>query len=106
MKYNDSPFMYTEAQMQKRINKLKPSLWISKGVDILVTHAPAEGYGDLDDLPHTGYACFNELLDKYKPAYMRHYMDMYTKSMDSFKENLYTKVAQRLSTVTKRRSSK
>ena len=72
MKYNDSPFMYTESEMQKRINKLKPSLWISKGVDILVTHAPAEGYGDLDDLPHTGYACFNELLEKYKPAYMVH----------------------------------
>ena len=64
--------VYTESEMQKRINKLKPSLWISKGVDILVTHAPAEGYGDLDDLPHTGYACFNDLLEKYKPAYMVH----------------------------------
>ena len=26
----------------------------------------------MDDLPHSGYACFNELLDKYKPAYMVH----------------------------------
>ena len=65
-------YEYKGSEMQKRINKLKPSLWISKGVDILVTHAPAEGYGDLDDLPHTGYACFNDLLEKYKPAYMVH----------------------------------
>ena len=35
--------------------------------DILLTHAPCKGYGDLEDLPHTGFDCFNRLLNKYSP---------------------------------------
>ncbi|NMA66474.1 MAG: metallophosphoesterase, partial [Clostridiaceae bacterium] len=66
------PFQYTEKQMQRRIRKLKPKLFLSKGFDILVTHAPAFGLGDGEDLCHTGFKVFNELLDKYKPSYMFH----------------------------------
>ena len=61
MKYHDSPYMYSESEMQKRINRFKPSLWIAKGLDILVTHSPAYGYGDMTYLPHTGFSCFNDL---------------------------------------------
>ena len=43
---------------------------LHNGFDILVTHSPARGYGDLDDLPHMGFACFNSLLEKWKPKYM------------------------------------
>ena len=39
------------------------------GVDILVTHAPARGLGDLDDGCHRGFECFRALLDRYSPAY-------------------------------------
>lgn len=42
------------------------------GCDILVTHAPARGYGDLDDLPHRGFETFNTVLEQLKPAYMLH----------------------------------
>ena len=41
-------------------------------VDILVTHAPAEGLGDLDDPCHRGFACFRELMETYKPSYFVH----------------------------------
>ena len=54
-RYHGGPDMYTEKEMQKRIRKLKGTLLFTGGFDILLTHAPAEGYGDLDDLPHAGF---------------------------------------------------
>ncbi len=78
MKYNNNPhyarppYQYTERQMDRRIRKLKPKLFFSKGFDILVTHAPAFGLGDGDDLCHTGFKAFHKLLDKYNPKYMFH----------------------------------
>ncbi len=71
-RYRPGPDMYTEAEMEKRIRKLRGLLAFTGGFDILLTHAPAEGYGDLDDLAHAGFSCFNDLLEKYKPAYMFH----------------------------------
>lgn len=72
MKYNKSPFMYTERQMERRIRKLGARLRRFEGVDLVITHAPVYGYGDMDDLPHTGFDCFNDLLDKYHPMYLLH----------------------------------
>ena len=72
MRYNNSPFMYTEGQMRWRIRRMYRRLLIFEGFDILVTHSPARGYGDLDDLPHTGFECFNELLNRWHPSYMLH----------------------------------
>ena len=43
-----------------------------KGIDVLVTHAPAFGLGDLDTLPHRGFRCFLKFLEKYRPRYMLH----------------------------------
>jgi len=64
--------MYTERDMRRRIRRLWFSLWRHKGIDILVTHAPARGVNDLDDLPHRGFSCFLKLLEKYKPRYFVH----------------------------------
>ena len=72
MKYKESPYMYTERQMHFRILRALPSILLNGGFDILVTHAPAKGHGDLADLPHRGYACFNKLLKRFRPAYMLH----------------------------------
>jgi Icc-related predicted phosphoesterase len=72
MKYNSSPFMYTESEMKRRIRKMKWRLRQFGGVDIVVTHAPVYGYGDLDDLPHMGFECFNDLLTEYRPKYLLH----------------------------------
>lgn len=72
MRYKPGNHMYTEQEMRRRISKLAASLMITNGFDILVTHSPARGYGDMEDLPHLGYECFNDLLEKYRPKYMFH----------------------------------
>ena len=69
-RYRPGSDMFTEKEMEKRIRKMKRKLFFTKGFDILVTHAPARGYGDLEDLPHQGFDCFNDLLEKYHPKYM------------------------------------
>lgn len=72
MRYQPGSCMYTEKEMESRINKLRASITLRNGIDILVTHAPAAGYGDLEDLPHRGFECFNTFMDKWKPKYMLH----------------------------------
>lgn len=66
--------MYTEAEMSRRVRKAMLALAADRlkgrtGFDILLTHAPCKGYGDMDDLPHTGFQCFESLLVKYRPAF-------------------------------------
>ncbi|MDD3252011.1 MAG: metallophosphoesterase [Lachnospiraceae bacterium] len=63
---------YSEAQMARRIRKLWWKLRRHGGFDILVTHAPAQGVHDLDDLPHRGFACFRTLLEQYQPKLFVH----------------------------------
>lgn len=72
MKYKQGGDMYTEKEMAARIHHLNAALSFSGGFDLLVTHAPAKGYGDLPDLPHQGFDCFNELLEKWHPVCMIH----------------------------------
>ena len=71
-KYRPGPHQYTEGEMRKRIRKLKWQLWRHKGVDIVITHAPPKGVGDLDDAAHRGFEAFLELIDKYHPKYLLH----------------------------------
>ena len=73
MRYRpDAPFMYTESEMSSRISKVNREITLRNGFDILVSHAPAKGFGDMDDLPHQGFECFNRLLEHYHPRYMLH----------------------------------
>ena len=94
MRYNDHlPDMYTEDEMRRRVRKAEADIrkhrltagalrslkavmhggkekdiaGSSRPFDILLTHAPARGYGDMEDLPHMGFECFNDLLNKYSP---------------------------------------
>ena len=90
MRYREgAPDMYTEREMEERIRKAEriirkrrmtgriKSLVRPAGTgsskkdepafDILLTHAPCRGYGDMEDLPHRGFECFNVLLNKYSP---------------------------------------
>lgn len=82
MRYNDNPSdMYTEQEMRARVRRAELDIakrrLASKLVsnmdehapdfDILLTHAPCRGYGDMADLPHMGFECFNDLLKKYSP---------------------------------------
>lgn len=72
MEYTSGDHQYTESAMKKRVRKLRWKLFRNKGFDILVTHAPAYGLNDGDDLPHRGFQVFNTLLDKYNPKYFLH----------------------------------
>lgn len=70
--YHEGPHQYTEAQMRRRIRKLRYALWKTGGVDIVVTHAPPEGLGDDSDPAHRGFKALIELLDKYHPKFLLH----------------------------------
>ena len=48
--YSGGPHQYSERQMRRRIDKLRWKLLRAGGVDIVLTHAPARGYGDAEDL--------------------------------------------------------
>ena len=71
-KYREGTNFYTEKEMRNRIKKLTFRLWRHKGFDILLTHAPAYQLNDMEHMTHRGFACFRELMDKYKPAYFIH----------------------------------
>ena len=58
--------------MRRRIRKLRYQLWRNKGVDIVVTHAPPEGVGDIPDAAHRGFTALLALIDKYHPRYLLH----------------------------------
>ncbi|MBQ6439353.1 MAG: metallophosphoesterase [Mogibacterium sp.] len=90
MRYKDeAPDMYTEKEMAERVRRAERTIRKRRltgkiislikpeengtgekkrpDFDILLTHAPCRGYGDMEDLPHMGFECFNELLNKYSP---------------------------------------
>ena len=72
MRYNSDECQYTEKEMKRRISGMRWQIWRNKGFDILLTHAPAKGVDDAEDLPHQGFDCFNRLIEKYQPRYMVH----------------------------------
>lgn len=72
MCYNEGACQFTDKEMNSRVNKLRFALWKHKGFDILLTHAPAAGLSDGEDLPHRGFQVFNKLLDVYSPKYFIH----------------------------------
>ena len=71
-RYHPGPHQYSEQEMERRIRKLRYSLWRAGGVDIVVTHAPPRGFGDGEDLPHWGFESLVSLMDKYHPRYLLH----------------------------------
>ena len=70
--YSGGPHQYSERQMRRRIRKMRFQLWLHKGVDIVVTHAPVKGYGDGPDYAHRGFEAFLPMLEKYKPKFLFH----------------------------------
>lgn len=70
--YRPGPHQYSEADMRRRIRKLKWEIAKYGGVDIVLTHAPPQGLGDTDDMAHQGFASFLELMDRYHPMYLLH----------------------------------
>lgn len=72
MRYKPGEHQYTDREMNFRVLRLLPALAWRGGMDILLTHAPAFGLGDGDDLPHRGFQAFPRLLDRWRPACFVH----------------------------------
>lgn len=72
MYYSGGPHQFTEEKMKARIRKLFFKLKRSKGIDIILTHAPVSGYGDGEDITHRGFECFLSLIEQYHPKYLIH----------------------------------
>ena len=70
--YSHNAFQYTERQMKRRIARRWLDIRRHGGFDILLTHAPAAGFGDAQDYAHRGFECFNDLIEKQQPAYHIH----------------------------------
>lgn len=71
-RYNPGSNQYTEKEMRKRAAKLKKKIDRACGVDIILTHAPARGYGDEDNPCHKGFDIFTEMIEQYQPKYFVH----------------------------------
>lgn len=90
-RYGKGDHQYSEKEMRKRIRKLRFALWRTKGVDIVVTHAPVKGLGDGEDIAHRGFEAFRELLDKYEPQYLIHGHMHLCYGTDKIRERQYGK---------------
>lgn len=72
VRYNDRIVGYSEQEMYWKVFKQSLLARLSGEIDLLVTHAPIRGYGDLDDLPHQGFEAFNTCLEIVHPTIMVH----------------------------------
>lgn len=71
-RYKEGGNQFSENEMRQRVRRLWFKLLQKKGFDVLVTHAPAYGVNDGEDLPHRGFETFVELIEKYHPKYFVH----------------------------------
>jgi Icc-related predicted phosphoesterase len=62
-----NPFQYTEEAMSKRLAKLEKTVRRAGGLDIFLTHAPAKGRGDGEDVFHRGFECFIPFIERHAP---------------------------------------
>ncbi len=70
--YNGQGVQYTEREMWWRVVWTVPAVWLARGVDVVVTHAPPRGVHDGGDQAHTGFKVFRKLLDTLHPRYFIH----------------------------------
>lgn len=76
-RYNDGPHQYTERQMRSRARRLGTLARLKRigerrKVDLIVTHSPPAGVGDLDDGVHEGFRALHPLMATLKPRYLIH----------------------------------
>jgi hypothetical protein len=75
-RYREGPNQYSQGEMRRRARTLvRRSRWHrprGRGVDLLVTHAPAAGIGDDDDVPHRGFDAFVDLYASLTPRLHLH----------------------------------
>ena len=72
IRYNDEVHGFTEAEMARKAARMALLASATGGVDLVVTHAPLRGYGDLADLPHRGFEALGRLVERTRPRYLLH----------------------------------
>jgi Icc-related predicted phosphoesterase len=77
LQYSSGPFQYSQAEMWWHVWSLVPGMVLNRlssgrFLDVFVTHAPADGIHDREDLPHQGIKAFRWLVNVFKPAYHFH----------------------------------
>jgi uncharacterized protein len=70
--YNGGPIQYREYQMRRMIWRMLPGLWLSGGVDMIITHAPPRHIHDAEDRCHRGFKSYLKLISRFKPRYFIH----------------------------------
>lgn len=77
MRYNKGDIQYTDGEVHRMVMGMAPKLLVprlrnGRSVDILVTHSPAKGIHDREDLTHRGWKSLLTFMDWYRPRYMLH----------------------------------
>jgi uncharacterized protein len=76
IRYNNGSIQYTEGQMLRMVLGMWPLRYQRArqgyGLDVLVTHSPAQGIHDMPDLPHHGFKALLRFMEWYRPRYMVH----------------------------------
>lgn len=89
MRYKPGINQYTEIQMARRAAALTPRIWLKKGFDILLTHAPGADMVPCDDLAHKGFWAFNRMIETYQPALFVHGHTHMSYGRDIKRESMY-----------------
>jgi predicted phosphodiesterase len=76
-RYRPGPNQYSDRQQARRARALaRRATWRrvrdGRRVDVLITHAPPRGLGDLDDPPHRGFTALPALVRRLRPALLLH----------------------------------
>ena len=71
-KYKDGAFQLTERDMMHKIRRMNRLVKKAGGVDIVLTHSPAAGYGDETHPAHRGFDAFIPMMENWKPKYLVH----------------------------------
>lgn len=89
IRYRDGNNQYTQKEMWGRVRRLWWKLKKNKGIDILLTHAPAYHINDGEDGPHEGFEAFVYLLETYRPKCFIHGHVHLTYSRSHKRESMY-----------------
>lgn len=89
VRYKTGKNQYTQEEMKSRVRRLWWKMRQSKGIDILLTHAPAYHINDGEDRPHEGFEAFVRILDTYRPKCFIHGHVHLTYSRSHKRESMY-----------------
>lgn len=77
IQYSMTLYQYSQIEMWGFVIGMVPRLLLNKlrygrYLDVLVTHSPARGVGDGEDVAHRGFSALRWLLKTFRPAYHFH----------------------------------